>query len=467
MAEGDTFDATNRLCDFIVGFQLDSGSEVLRRRAKDLLADTFGVTIAAAGDEVAHVVGQLHAGDSPCGPMSLIGHGSTQSAGAAAFHNGALAHALEFDDSTLNPVGHPSCVIVPALFALAEKTQASGRAFLEAYIVGLEIHSRLGQAELGGWSAGGFWLPIGHVSLLGAAAACAKLLQSNRFETEQALGLAAHFSGGLAVSNGSLAKPIGSGASARAALEAAMLAKAGATAPAQVVERPQGFADVFLGPGHDLAKALAKLGAPHHLEEIGIAIKRYPSCYATHWGVDALLLLIAEHDLRADDIEAIVLEHPASGAFCDNPDPTNTEEARFSHEYNLSVAVLDGVPGPASYTAERLAKPDVRDFLKRVRTRNHADELAPPKAWEYLVTVTTGSGKVVSRAVPRPLGHPRHPMSTADLQAKVFTCVEPVLGADQTGLLLKFVDEIETLSTLSHITSVLSNIRTPHVGRGT
>jgi len=466
MAEGDPFEATKRLCGFIVGFDLDTASDVLRRRAKDLLADTFGVMIAAAGDEVAHVVGQLHAGDSPCGPMSLVGHGSTQSAGSAAFHNGALAHALEFDDSTLNPVGHPSCVIVPALFALAEKTQASGRAFLQAYLVGLEVHSRLGQAELGGWSAGGMWLPIGHVSLMGAAAACAKLLQSNLTETEHALGLAAHFSGGLAVSNGALAKPIGSGASARSALEAAMLAKAGATAPTQVIERPQGFADVFLGPGHDLPKALAKLGAPHHLEEIGIAIKRYPSCYATHWGVDALLLLVGEHHIRAEDVEAIVLEHPSSGAFCDNADPTNTEEARFSHEYNLAVAVLDGVPGPGSYTAERLAKPDVRGLLKRVRTRNHADEVAPPKAWEYLVTVTTRSGQVVSRAVPRPLGHPRHPMGPADLQAKFFTCVEPALGKDQARLLLKFVDEIETLSTLSHITSVLSNIRTARAGRG-
>jgi 2-methylcitrate dehydratase PrpD len=458
---GETpFPATARLVDFIAGFDLGAASDVLLDRARSLLVDTFGVMIAAVDDEVAEVAGALSSANQ--GAVTVLGRGGTRDAGFAAFYNGALAHALEFDDSTLNPVGHPSCVIVPALFALAQREGASGRALLEAYLVGLEVHSRLGQAEAGGWSAGGFWLPIGHVSLLGAAAACARLLRLDRPAIAHTLGLASHFSGALAVSNGSLAKPLGAGAAARSGLEAALLAQAHATGPQQSVERPQGFADVFLGQGHDLAGPLSKIGAPHHLEEVGVAIKRYPSCYATHWGVDALLLLAGEHGLGEADIDRIVLDHPESGAFCDNPAPTTPEEARFSHEYNLAVAVLDGIPGPRSYTPERIAQPDVAAMIRRVATRNHPADLAPPKAWEYRVTVTTTSGATVSKAVPRPLGHPRHPMAAADLARKFAACVDGRLAPADAERLLAALRGIETLPDLSAVTDALSQIRRAH-----
>lgn len=451
------FAATRRISDFIVGYDIATASELLLDRARTLLADAFGVAIAAFDDEVGHAAAALGAAGEH-GRISVIGRGRTDDAGFAALYNGALAHALEFDDSTLNPVGHPSCVIVPALFALAEQTEASGRGLLEAYLVGLEVHSRLGQAEAGGWSAGGFWLPIGHVSLLGAAAACAKLLKLNRGQTAHALGLAGHFCGGLSASNGSMGKPLGAGYSARAGLEAALLAQAGATGAAQVIERPQGFADAFLGPGNDLAKALARLGAPHHLEEVGVAIKRYPSCYATHWGVDALLLLAGEHGLRPDDIAAVTLAHPESGAFCDNPRPTTVEEARFSHEYNLAAAVLDGLPGPRSYTVERMARADIQAMTGRVRTESHPASLAPPAAWEYRVTVTTRSGDSFSKAVPRPLGHPRDPMSAADIETKFYACTDRALGDDDARRLLSTLRGVDALADLTAISEILAKI---------
>src|ERR1700683_2202371 len=199
MSETFSFEATRSVCDFIAGFRIDSASALLLDRAKDLLADTVGVTIAARNDETAHIAGTLEAHGPGANVFTLIGSGSTASPSFAAYFNGTLAHALEFDDSTLNPVGHPSCVIVPALFALGETTNASGRALLEAYLVGLEVHSRLGQAEGAEWSAGNFWLPIGHLSLMGATAACAKLTKLDGRAIRHALGLAAHACGGLSI----------------------------------------------------------------------------------------------------------------------------------------------------------------------------------------------------------------------------------------------------------------------------
>lgn len=456
-AQAEDFPATGKLVDFIESFSLaDAGADLIAS-GRLLLIDLFGVALGAATDEIIvpldAVVGEV----GRSGDVTLFGKGVSGDPGAAAFYNGALAHALEFDDSTLNPVGHPSCVIVPAIFALGQARGVTGAALLEAFLVGLEVHSRLGQAHIARWSADDSWLPIGHISVIGAAAACAKLLGLNRCRIEHALGFGAHFSGALSISNGSLAKPLGSGAAARAGVEAAVLAEAGATAATRSIERKGGFADTFFGRGqHDLRAGLCKLGAPHHLEEIGIAIKRYPSCYATHWGVDALLMLLDTHKIGAADIASITLEHPAAGAFCDNPAPRTVEEARFSHEYNLAVAVLDGIPGVESFLPERISRPDIRDMLNRVSTRNHDDSLPEVAKREYRVTVRTVNDDTWSLAVKRPYGHPRNPMDADAVADKFDRCLRAVGRQADAGAIVGLLQQIEAVTSLSQLGDLLA-----------
>ena len=454
------FGATDAVCEFVSGFRPASVPDEVWARASDLVADTLFVAVAATGSDVWDTLGPLV--DPALGPAgsTVVGRGLTRSAGLACWANGALAHALEYDDSTLSPIGHPSCVIVPAVVALAEQLGASGAAVLEAYVVGLEVHSRLGQAEAGGWKAEGAWLPIGHVSVLGAAAGCSRLLGLDPVRTGHALGLAAQSCGTLSVAGGSMAKPLAAGSSARAGLEAALLARSGATGPEAVIERPGGFADVYLGPGHDLAGPLGRLGAPHHLEEVGVAVKRYPSVYATHWGMDALLAIMSDQGLAAGDVESVDLVHPAAAAFCDNPTPHDVEEARFSHEYNLAVALLDGVPGPPSYSGDRLGAADLRDALRRVRARSHPPGTEPPLSREYLVTVTGRDGRRWTASVARPLGHPRNPMGAGELEAKFRRCVAGRLSENEATSLRAEVHNLAGLANLSSISAVLARART-------
>src|SRR5262249_38076244 len=151
-------------------FRLAAVSGGVVDRAKSLILDTLAVAVAATGSAMATVLHGLIEGASCPGGSTVIGWQPTLAPREAAFVNAALAHALEYDDSAFAPIGHPGCVIVPALLALAQREESSGEAFLEAYLAGLETHSRLAQAEAGGWRAEGVWLPIGHVSLMGAAA---------------------------------------------------------------------------------------------------------------------------------------------------------------------------------------------------------------------------------------------------------------------------------------------------------
>jgi 2-methylcitrate dehydratase PrpD len=451
--------ATARLTEFVTDFGLEHASTVLVARAKDLLVDVIAVAIAAVSTEVAGVAAALQPAVGSDGPVSVLGRARTHDPASGAFFNASLAHALEFDDSTLAPVGHPSCVIVPALFALAESEGRSGADLLSGYLTGMEVHSRLGQAQAGAWSSEGFWLPIGHVSVMGAAAGCSRMLGLDRAQTSHALGLATQFAGGLTAGSSTMAKPLGAGAAARAGLEAALLARAGATGPSEVVERANGFADIFLGSGHDLDGALSSLGSPHHLEEVGIAVKRYPSAYATHWGIDALLLLMDEHALGPSDIETITLEHPEAAAFCDHPAPATSEQARFSHQFNLAIAVIEGMPGPDSYGQDRITRRDVTTMLGKIACRSHPPHLEPPKSWQYLVIVETAKGQSLSKSVPRPLGHPRNPMDAKELESKFYRCVEGHLPMGPAERLLELLRHVEAEPDMTGISAQLQAIR--------
>lgn len=449
---------TARLAQFVSTFEYKCISELAQRRGKDLLVDYFGVLLAAVGSDIAKAALATIASHGDL-PATLAGGNARSSAGDAAFYHGALAHGLEFDDSTLNPVGHPSTVILPSLFALAEQVGASGKDFLRAYHVGLEVHSRLGAAQKGNWSFSGGWLPIGHISLVGAAAACANLLRLGPAQTADAIGLSTQFCGQLAVNSASHAKPFGAGSSARSGLVAALLAKEGMHAVGEMIERQGGFADTFFGQGsHDLEAALAKLGNPLHIEEVGIAIKRYPSCYGTHWGNDALIDIMRDNNLLADDIKSIELAHPQSGAFLDEPAPSNSEEAKFSHQYNLAVTALDGMPGVTSFSERRCQEADVREFLNKVKARVHSPELQPPEAWEYRVTVETKNGRNISHAVPRPLGHPRRPMSEADMERKFTGCTSGVMDKADSAELMARLLAMDTLEDMAPLSELLGRV---------
>ena len=446
------FAATSAIVRFVDAYRLASSPPALQARASALVLDYCAVNLAALDhDLVPRLLGTIDVLEQ--GPASLSGHGFASVADAA-FFNGALAHALEYDDSTLNPVGHPGAVILPALFALGEQ-QASGAQLLQAWMVGLEVHSRLGQAQRGNWSFTGGWLPIGHISLMGAAMACAKLLQLTPVQIGHALGLAAHCCGQLSVNAGSQAKPVGAGHAARCGVLAARLAGQGVESSADIIEREGGFADTFFGTGfHDLS-VLQHLGAPLHLEEIGVAIKRYPSCYGCHWGVDALLDLIGQHGLTVDNVRDIKLAHPPSAAFLDNAAPGNEEEAKFSHEYNLAVTLLRGIPRVHDFSPAMIGSAALQAVLGRVRTEIHPDDAPVAVARSYRVTVTMTDGQTLSHAVARPLGHPRRPMSAADLEDKFHHCVQHALRDAEASQLRVRVEALARAPDLHGITRLL------------
>ncbi len=450
--------ATEQLVSFAVGYRLDRRDDDLIMAATGLLADYVAVAIAGLSGPVAGAVHNRVSGGS--GRSTAIGAQARSSAHDAAMINGMLAHSLEFDDTTLRPIGHPSCTILPAIIALAEREGLTGHDLLEAYVVGLEVHARLGQAQSGNWDSSDNWLPLGSIGQVGGAAAAARLLGLSAEQTRQCIAISAHLGGQLSVSVGTAAKAVGAGAAAWAAVQSADLARLGISGATAVIERPRGFADAFFGAGgHQLDAALSALGRPHHLLEQGIAVKKYPAVFACQWPNDALRQLMQTGRLNAGDIDDIELFRPDAGAFCDCPEPASPEEARSSFEFNLAAIALTGAAGLDAFTEDRLRNPEQLAMQRRVRVRSHSAGTEFRQTWRYLVRVRTRSGDVLEHWVRYPSGHPKLPLSPDEAQAKFRECTKGHLPSGVSEQLATAIRELDRQPSLDDFGKLLRAAR--------
>src|SRR5207244_10014372 len=195
--------------------------------------DTIGVRSAGATEPAARAVQRVVQADGS-GPCAVVGTSLRASAGNAALANGTAAHALDYDDMCFVSLAHPSAPLVAAAWAAAEIAGASGRALLDAYVVGFEIEGRLGRAMNPRHYRRG-WHCTSTLGTIGAAAACARLLGLDQTRVPSALAIAASCASGLKENFGTMVKPLHAGLAARNAVLAAELARAGMTASAAAI----------------------------------------------------------------------------------------------------------------------------------------------------------------------------------------------------------------------------------------
>jgi len=189
--------------------------------AKVGILDTIGVTVAGSLEPAARILGRVIA---PAGGASLVfGTAERTSALDAALINGTAAHALDFDDCNNTLGGHPSAPILPALFALGEVLDCTGKEFIAAYVAGFETETRIARGvHFHHYEKG--WHPTATLGVFGAAAASCHLLGLDRAKTAQALAIAASLASGIKANFGTMTKPLHVGHTARSGLFAAMLA---------------------------------------------------------------------------------------------------------------------------------------------------------------------------------------------------------------------------------------------------
>jgi 2-methylcitrate dehydratase PrpD len=439
---------TGLVADFVSRIQISD----IPKRAIDAatlgITDCVGVMIAGAEEESVRIVAALAAsasdGDSP-----QIPSGRRLAAPDAALVNGVAAHALDYDDVAM--AAHPSAVLVPALLAEGWALDAGGDEVVLAYVAGYELWAQLDALEPGRLHARGFH-PTAVLGTLAAAGACARLRRLDAVQTRHAIGIAASLASGLVANFGTMTKPLHAGRAAQSGVLAARLAANGFTAAADILEHRSGFLRAHSPSGSPrLDDAALDIGAVWRLEQRGIDIKRYPTCYATHRCIDAMLDLAVDQKLAPIDVAQIDVRTGATQLLLlRNPRPDNALEAKFSMEFAMAAALVARGVGLAQLVDEFVASPAVRAAVAKVRCTTTdemmaGDELFAP---DDRVSVRLASGAVLTHPpVTHAKGSWQRPMTQEELAAKFRDCTQ-AMPPGQSAALFDQLCSLQSLKSL-------------------
>lgn len=444
---------TETLVDKVLAVRYSSLPQQAIDMAKDVMLDGIAVTLAGATEPLG--VGRIsieyvrEMGGEP--QASVVSGGFKTSMPNAAFANGTMAHALDFDN-TGYPLNHPTSPTLPAILAIAENYALGGRKIIESIVAAFEVQGRVHLAATGLADGQGFHKP-GTIGMFGAVTAAAKMLDLNKEQTLMAFGIAGSRAGSLSINNGSMTKSSHSGHAARMGVECGLLARKGWTASADVFG-PGGFFDTFLGGRAAPPLLVQGFGDPFRMVDPGVGFKKHPSNYFTHRPIDAALALREDGRFRPTDIEHVEVVFPRFD-YINRPQPKTGLDGKFSVQYATVVALLDGEVTIDSFTNERRFAPDVVALLAQTTLR--FDDSIPRDfdKMHAVVTVTLKDGRRVSKKIDRLSGWIGNPLTTEQRLKKFTTCARRILKSDATARVIALVNDLERLNDVRTIMDIL------------
>jgi len=427
--------------------------------AKKLILDTLGVTLAGCQEPGSKLIAEYVRDEESKAEAGIIGGGFKSLASQAAWVNGTMAHALDYDDWCIPFGGHPTVAILPAVLALGEKHRVSGRDVLLSYIVGLEASTKIGPTCLRHYMIG--WHMTGTMGAIGAAAAAAKLLNLDVEHTRTALGIAASLANGLKQNIGTMTKPLHAGNAARNGVVAAELAQKGFTADKSILEAPQGYCRVLAG-GADLDLSNLGEGLGERYDIISaVATKPWPSCSDTHATIESVLHLRKEHDIKPEEVEDVeVRTGPVIPSVAFHSRPQTALEGKFSMNYCVARALLDGEVLLTDFTDDRVRQPDLQQLITLVHYADSpelASDLSAVLGSEVVIKLR--DGRSFSRTQKSPKGSASNPMSWDDVCAKYWDCAAMVLTPQDVKTCMEVVSHLDHLSDINFLMEMVTFVR--------
>ena len=399
--------------------------------------DTIGVMLAGRDEPVTHIVRKfVEARHSTRQDARLLLGPHRAATRDAALVNGAAGHALDYDDVGL--MGHPSAVLVPALLAEGEHAHLSGATLMRAYVVGYEVWAELCSRDQDRLHLKG-WHPTAVFGVVAAAAAVASTRKLDAATISNALAIAASMAGGLTANFGSMTKPFHAGQAAANGIDAVDLAQAGMSASGDVFEHRAGYLTALSPTGRaDRDTPASDLGKVLRIATMGLAVKKYPMCFATHRTLDAILDLVNAHDLKPGHVTQVrATIGRAQASMLRNHAPVTGLEAKFSLEFAVAAALVSRKVGLAELTDTYVNRPEVRSIYGRVQIST-TDTVSPPEptlAASDRVVVETADGKVFdSGEVAGTRGDANSPVSREEMRVKFLDCVTGAPGIDGEAL---------------------------------
>lgn len=420
----------------------------VRELARQCILDWMAVSLAGSREPLVQILVDQVRDEGAKGAASLIGWSGQVSPRQAALVNGAMSHALDYDDVNIAMLGHPTVAVLPAALALAEAQGATGAALLAAFVAGYEATCRVGQLVNPGHYNGGFHCTA-TVGSFGAAASSAHVLGLDARRTAFAFGIAATQAAGLKSMFGTMCKPFHAGKANENGLLAACLAQRGFDSREDALECAQGFAATQSVDFHPAA-ALQGPALGYHIRSN--LFKYHASCYQTHATIDAARLLREAHRIAPDDISRIIVRND-SGAdtVCNIQEPRTGLEAKFSLRTTVALALAEyDTAALGTFHPEIINDPTVVRLRDRITV-----ELMPnwPVTQSEVVIELKDGRRLQDR---RDSGVPSTDLEdqARRLRSKFDSLAVPVIGPVRAQRLADLIANLEDVKDVSELTQL-------------
>jgi 2-methylcitrate dehydratase PrpD len=443
---------TEKLLDYALSFRYRDISENVVDHSKTVILDTIGAMLTASDPRysasrlVMEFIKNLEGREE----ATIVGRSFKAPAIDAAFVNGVLGYMCDIESYHVGAVLHETAAILPSTLAVGERCSVSGKDVVTSFVLGLDLETRLSYAlNPSAMYARGFH-PSVVTGCIGSAVSSGKLLGLSGEKLANAFGLAASQSCGLLAWESDvteMSRPFGIGVAARNGVTAALLASSGFGGP-EVLEGKYTIFDAFSGESH-LEKLFDGLGG--RFEVMNQTFKRYSSCAFTHPGLDALLKILGENGLEAEEIEGITVRFPARGAKLID----GSELKSHNIQYVLSVAAIRGRVTIGDILFEQYDE-GIWDLVDRVELV-HDVELDSffPEKMPTIVEVKTRSGKIYVERVDSTRGTPENPFSRSEVREKFLFLATTVINEDHAAKIMEVVDRLEFLPDVHELTELL------------
>ncbi len=395
---------------FVAASRWEDISPALRHEGLRSILNHIGCALGVARDPAVTTALRVMRATAGAPTSTVFGQGVRLDAMSAAFVNCIAGNLLDYDDTHLQTVIHPSAPVAPAALALAEQRGFSGAQVLHAFLLGAEVECRIGNAVSPGHYARG-WHITSTCGGFGSAVATAKLLRLSAEQTWHAIGIAASQSAGLVENLPSAAKNVGMGNAARNGMLAAFLAEQGYEAAPAAIEGPLGWARA-MGDVPDLAAITEGLGTRWEIARN--TYKPYPAGIVFHAVIDACLALREQLGVAPEGITSV--EVAGDQLLLDRGDRVvrNERDARVSIHHSAALGFVCGRAGVADFELPAVADRALATFRAKVTAR--LDTTLPRGA--ATVTARLADGRTAALTVKAPIGSGDNPMGDAALDAK-------------------------------------------------
>ena len=445
---------TLKLAQYIEGFSFDLMPPAVVSRAKLILLDTLGAVLAASnpaypGSRILVEMARMLGGHPQA---TIVGSDLKTSCINACLVNGTYGYTVDIEPHHVAAVLHPAAVCIPVALAFAEWKKGDGKKLLAALTLGIEVSCRVSLAVNPRDLYARGYHPTSVACGFGAAASAGHLLELNKDQWLNALGLSGNQASGLlawAKDPTENSRPFNPGIAARNGATSALLAKLGFGGPPNIFDGKYDFFSAFSTGGQNPEQLLRKEWA---MEEL--AIKRYASCAFTHPGLDALLEIIRENALNPRDIAEIDLRYPRAGAHMID----NNELRSHCAQYVFAVAAVTGRVLFDDILTDRRENPEIKRLFENARVvADDTLDRTYPDQYESIVTVTTVDGRRLEKYSGWAKGTTQNPMTENELLDKFYrlsTLRIPKIQAEKIETWVKRADaqtDIDTLIALLRV----------------